>query len=802
MSVFETDGVATGAGRAIAVRGYALFLMLLAVCLLGGGGWLLALGGSAYYALAGLALLGAAILLWKRRPEGVALYGLIVAITLGWAVAEAGFEPWALMPRTVAWFVVGAFMALPAFRRGLHKGVRPRWARAGAVLATAALSTAVGAGLHAVLPQPEDPRLRLGTTPFPDTAQQAGLAGETGEWPEWGLDKGGSRFSPLTGIGPANVSQLEQAWSTPIALGKTAQTTGAEATPLMVDGTLFTCNGNNEVFAIDAETGRRLWARATGGDHGHTCRGVVHFAVPGAAGLCSRRILTATGNATLVALDAASGQPCPGFGKAGTVDLMEGMPAAEKGYYRVTSAPALVRGKIVFGGWVTDGQYWGEPSGVIRAFDAATGALSWAWDMGAPDRAGAPPAGENYTHSTPNSWAPLSADEELGLVYLPLGNPAVDYFGGLRRAFDERYGSSVVALDAETGRLRWSFQTTHHDVWDYDVASQPVLVDLPRLGGGTDRALVQGTKRGEVFVLDRQTGKPLRSVEERAVPQAGKVPEERLSPTQPYSTGMASFNMPRMREADMWGITPLDQLACRIRFRSARYEGEFTPPGTTPWITSPGTTGGMNWGSYAIDRDHRVMVVTTGRIAHISRLVPRSEADALGMRPGAALAHAGGGAQQGAPYAAIVDFFLSPLYAPCQAPPYGLISAVDLASGKLIWSRPIGTSRDTGPLGLSTGLRLPLGTFMIGGAIATRSGLVFAAGTADRTIRALDIRTGKVLWQHDLPHGGFSTPMTFKGKRSGRQFVVVATASLYGMGRPDGAQLVAFALPDAGGAQR
>lgn len=782
-------------GQIVAIRGYSLILLLIAAGLTSGGTWLIWLGGSSYYLLAGFALAISGVLIWRRQRAGVWLYGMIVAVTLGWAVWEAGLAPWALMPRLVAWFVVGAWMALPAFRRGLLPASADRLMGSRTVLVASVASLAFGALANWATPLPADPRFQVGIAPFPMRHAAFATVDINGDWAEWGRDKAGTRFSPLTQITPGNVSGLELVWKIPITLSDKARTTGAEATALMVDGKLFTCNGNNEVFAIDPETGKRLWGAATGGDRGHTCRGVVHFSVPEASGQCSRRILTATGNATLVALDADTGKLCSGFGSAGVVDLMEGMPPAERGYYHVTSAPALIRGKVIFGGWVTDGQYWGEPSGAIRAYDAVTGKLVWAWDMGAPERVGAPPPGQTYTHSTPNNWAPLSADEKLGLVYLPLGNPAVDYFGGLRRPFDEKFGSSVVALDAETGRLRWSFQTTHHDVWDYDVASQPVLVDLPRTGGGIDHALVQGTKRGEIFVLDRQTGKPLRKVEERPVSQAGKVPEERLSRTQPYSVAMASFNMPRMREEDMWGITPLDQLACRISFRKARYEGEFTPPGTTPWITSPGTTGGMNWGSYAIDGDHKVMVVTTGRIAHISRLLPRKEADALGMRPGAALAHAGGGPQQGAPYAAVVDFFLSPLFAPCQAPPYGLISAVDLVTGKLIWSRPIGTARDTGPLGFSTGLQLPLGTFIIGGAMATRSGLVFVAGTADRTIRALDIRTGKTLWQHDLPHGGFSTPMTFLSVKSGRQFVVISTASLYGMGRPDGAELVAFALP-------
>ncbi|HTH27177.1 MAG TPA: membrane-bound PQQ-dependent dehydrogenase, glucose/quinate/shikimate family [Sphingobium sp.] len=794
-------GATTDRNPGRAVRAYTAFLLLIALGLAVGGGWLLILGGSPYYLLAGLALAASALLLWRGRREAVWLYAALFIATVAWSIWEAGFEPWALMPRLVAWTMVGAVMALPAFRRRLllpkleGRYVRQFCSGRGFFIALAG-AIMLGGLANAVTPKPADPRFQRGVGPFPAMRSAPELSDDAGEWREWGRDKGGSRFSPLTQINPGNVGQLELAWTAPIATSKEAESAGAEATPLMVGGTLYTCNGKNEVFAIDLETGKRLWNASTAGTSGHTCRGVVHYRQQGASGLCAERILTATGAATLVALDARTGRRCQGFGKAGSVNLLEGMPSAPAGYYYVTSAPALVRGKLVFGGWVTDGQYWGEPSGVIRAYDAVSGKLAWAWDMGAPERIGAPPPGQTYTHSTPNNWAPLSADEELGMVYVPLGNPAVDYFGGLRRPFDEKYGSSVVALDAETGRPHWSFQTTHHDVWDYDVASQPVLADIPRPDGVVEKALVQGTKRGEIFVLDRRTGKPLRRVEERPVPQRGKVPEERLSPTQPFSVGMASFGNPELRESDMWGITPLDQLACRIAFRRARYQGTMTPPGLTPWITSPGTTGGMNWGSYSIDQDHKVMVVTTGRIVHLSRLLPRSEAEAKGMRPLSDLAdHAGGGPQMGAPYAAEVGFFLSPLFSPCQAPPYGYISAVDLVTGKLIWSRPIGTARDSGPLGLATGVPLPLGTFMIGGAITTRSGLIFVAATADRTIRALDIRTGRQLWQSYLPHGGFSTPMTAISPKSGRQFVVVSSASLYGLGRPDGAKLIAFALP-------
>jgi quinoprotein glucose dehydrogenase len=781
---------------------YAALLGAIALALLIGGAELLLLHGSPYYVIAGFALAVSAILLGFGRREGAWLYGAIFTVTVAWSFWEVGFDLWALMPRLAAWMIVGLWTLTPWFRRRLRGGMPiPGLSRVltwpGFAIALLGAGT-VGFALHQLGAARFDPRYQNGIADFPAQAPSA-PDGQNGEWQEWGRDKAGTRFSPLTQITPDNIGGLEIAWKTPVGIDNAAATAGVEATPLMIGESLYTCNGMNEIFAIDAETGRMRWQVQTSGDKGHQCRGVAYYKVANATGPCAERIIAATGIGTLVALDTRTGRACPGFGRRGAVNLLEGLSRTYKDYYFVTSAPALIRGNIVVGGWVTDGQYWGEPSGVIRAFDAVTGKLAWAWDMGRPDRTGAPPAGQVYTPATPNSWAPISADETLGLVYLPTGNATPDYFGGRRRSFDDLYSSSVVALDAKTGRPRWAFQTTHHDVWDYDIASQPTLIDLLRPDGGMTHALIQPTKRGELFVLDRVTGRPLRRVEEKPVPQRGAVPEERISPTQPFSTGMPSFRPPDLVESDMWGVTPLDQLWCRLRFREARYEGPMTPPGLTPWISSPGTVGGMDWGSVSIDRDHGVMIVNSGKVAHYNRLLTRAQSDAMGLRPARdheSVSHAGGPVpQSGTPYGAAISFFLSPLYAPCEKPPYGFISAVDLASGRLIWSRPIGSARDTGPLGLGTGLPLPLGTPMIGGSITTRSGLVFMAATMDRTLRALDIRTGRTLWSSGLPHGGFSVPMTYISPKSGRQFVVLSTSSVYGLGRPDGAELVAFALP-------
>lgn len=775
-------------------RIYALFLAPIALALIIGGTRLITLGGSFYYGLAGLALAIVSVLLWLQRREALPVYIGIIAATLVWSLWESGFDGWALMPRITAWLAVGAWMATPIFRRSLRpaptaavKGLPIFSWRFTALICVGAIM--LGVALQPVRSVADDPRFQTGMGSFPDRRLE--LSATTGsEWQHWGNDRGGSRYSSLEQITPANVAGLKLAWSAPLSASADAKTAGLQVTPLMVGDTLYACNNINEIFALDAETGARRWVHAAQGMAGRSCRGVAYYAVPGATGLCTKRIFTATNTAKLVALDAATGRLCPGFGNNGRVNLLEGLSKAPEGYYHVTSAPAMVNGKLVIGGWVTDGQYWGEPSGVIRAFDGVTGNLSWAWDMGQPDRPGAPPPGETYTHSTPNSWAPISADEQLGLVYLPIGNATPDYFGGQRREFDDRYGSSVVALDARTGRLRWSFQTTHHDVWDYDVASQPTLVDLPMPSGNIVPALVQLTKRGEIFVLNRETGQPIHRVEEQPAPQAGKVPDDRLSPTQPYSPKLPSFRNSDIRETDMWGITPLDQLWCRIRFRSMRFDGTLTPPGLSEWLFSPGYVGGMNWGSGSIDPERGLIVFNSMKFATTGQYISRAEADRQGLRPVGAgsngLEIGGDSPQFGTPYGMKRAPFMSPLKMPCQAPPYGYLSAVDLVTGKLVWSRPLGDQ-----------MGMTMGTPIVGGSITTRSGLVFIGGTTDQMFRAIDQKSGKVLWRVKLHAGAHAVPATYVSQRSGRQFVVVAAGGSQGLGSATDARLLAYALPSA-----
>ena len=784
------------------IRFYAVFLVLVGGLLAIGGIKLALAGGAYYYLLSGAVLIASGILLWSKRRLGAWLYGLFFVATLGWAVWEVGGDGWALLPRIAAPAVVGLWLLMPIVRRNLV-GQRPlaQFDALVTILVAGIVAIAAGAGFHALQPQSSDPIFQTGTTSFTATPLPATSVNSNGNWQHYGNDQGGSRFSGLDQITLENVRHLKVAWTTRVGYSVFGEGANFEATPIKVGESLYLCKSDNEVIALNAETGEIRWRfnpkiDPSGLTQAVACRGVSYYRVPEATGACAERIITNTVDARLIALDAATGELCRDFGTNGVTSLLTGMGDVGKGYYYVSSAPTIVRGKVVLGGWVSDNQYWGEPSGVIRAYDVVTGKFAWAFDMGRPDRQTEPPAGEDYTRSTPNSWAPMSADEDLGLVYAPTGNATPDWYGASRRSFDDQYSSSVVALDAETGKPRWSFQTTHHDLWDYDVPSQPTLADIQG-PNGVEKILVQATKRGELFVLDRRTGVPLANVVEHPVPQGG-APGERLSPTQPYSDGMPSTRGPNLRERDMWGVTPLDQMWCRIEFKKTRYDGHATPPGLEPTLSYPGSAGGTDWGSVSIDPDRGILITNALRMAMRVQLVPRAVADQMNLKPltvETAKRGVAGGPQAKTPYGILVAPFLSPLQVPCQRPPYGTISGIDLRTHKLLWTQPFGTARESGPFHIPSMLPITMGVPNWGGSITTRGGLTFIAASQDRYIRAFDTATGKLLWQSFLPAGGGATPLSYLSTASGRQFVVIVAGGSYPIQSKFGDYIVAFALP-------
>jgi quinate dehydrogenase (quinone) len=779
----NTNSGLDGHSRLRPPRIFASLLLLIGLVLALGGVRLATLGGSLYYVIAGVLLIASAVLLWRGRQSGAFLYWLLTAGTVVWALLESGFDGWALAPRVLPFLVLGLLLLRPNTRRALGMQTsRPLLKSRTVWLAVAALAfICFGVGMNETYK----------TLPFPAGPGGAQIAAR--DWQHWGGTAAGTRYVPFDQINASNVGKLQVAWTYRTGVG------GAfKATPLQIGDTVYVCLARNIISALDADTGAERWRfdpqlQDSKVGFTTTCRGVTYFKAPEPPAECPERILTATTDARLIAIDAKTGKRCADFGTNGEVTLLNGMGDVKPGFYYVTSPPTLAKGVAVLGGWVADNVETQEPSGVVRGFDPISGRLLWAWDLGRPDVLTAPPEGQTYTRGTPNAWSVFSADDALGLVYIPTGNATPDYYGGHRTPESERFASSVVALDAVSGAVRWSFQTTHHDIWDYDVPSQPVLVDLPAADGGVTPALVAPTKRGELFLLDRRDGKPLASVAEKPVPQTD-LPDEKTSPTQPFSIGMPSFGNDPVTEAMMWGITPIDQMLCRIQFRKLRYEGPLTPPSLRGSLQYPGFAGGMNWGSVAIDEPDSVMIVNALHIGNHVKLYPRAEVNdktVLGF---------GGGYQHGTPYAAFTAPFLSPIFAPCQQPPYGEIAAIDLKSRQTLWRHPLGTANEMGPLGLKVKLRMPMGVPYSAGTIVTKGGLIFVGGTMDRHMRALDIRTGKELWSDFMPNTAQATPMSYVAPQSGRQFVVITVPAI---GREDESHVAERqAGPDAQAAQK
>jgi len=606
-------------------------------------------------------------------------------------------------------------------------------------------------------------------------------------WAHYGRDEGGSRFASLEAINPANVHQLRKAWEYHTgdldpARFEAFSTRGMQATPLLADDTLYFCSPLNKVIALDPATGKEKWiydaAPNLDGVFSIKCRGVsYHFDAKSASGKnCKARILTGTVDGRLLALDAKTGQLCRDFGDEGEVDLKTDFGKVKGGEYSVTSPPQVIGDKVITGALVADLQHPDVPSGVIRAYDVRSGNLVWSWD----------PLQENlrlplgFKPGSPNAWAPFSADSERKLVFVPTGNPAGDYYGGGREGADY-FGSSVIALDTDTGKLVWRFQTVHHDIWDYDVPAQPLLFDFPGEEGPVP-ALVQATKTGFLFVLNRETGEPLLPVEERPVPGGGPAPEA-LSPTQPFPVLPEPLHPESLSEEDMFGFVWFDKQACIRKLRKLENRGLFTPIGTQATLVYPGYMGGSNWGGVSWDPQRKLLIANTSRLPAVVKLIPRETLDA---EAASKLAEP----QLGTPYAIERYPLLSPLGAPCNRPPWGVLTAIEFPSGKKRWEVPLGNLRDLAPFPLWMNLGVPNS----GGSLLTASGLTFIAATTDSYMRAFETASGEELWSDRLPAGGHATPMTFQ-LQNGSQYVVVAAAGNNYMGSKQGDSLVAYALP-------
>ena len=606
------------------------------------------------------------------------------------------------------------------------------------------------------------------------------------EWPSYGNDPGGTRFAALGDLTPENVACLERAWTyrtgdLPDSRGEQSSTLASEVTPILVDGSLYVCTPYNRVIALDPETGAERWAFDPEidltGHYGNqlVCRGVSTWldaeAAPGA--VCRRRILTATNDARLFALDASTGKPCSEFGNGGSIDLNPGAgPQEWRGEYQVTSPPAISRDAVIVGAAVSDNQRNDAPSGVVRAYDARTGALRWAWDLRPPGFVATPEntSAEGYALATPNAWAPMAVDAERDLVFVPTGNPAPDYYRGDSNI--DYYGSSVVALRASSGEVVWRFQTVHRDLWDFDVPAQPTLFTLRREGQQIP-ALVQATKMGLLFVLNRETGEPLFPVEERPVPQL-EVPGEKLSPTQPFPLKPPPLARQTMTTEELTDVTPESRAECAKTLSDVKIGEFFQPTGLEFNLHFPGGNGGANWGGASYDPVSNLLFVNTMDVGIVGKMMKAPEGNKLPYR----WRTTGRG-----------WFWDSNRY-PCQKPPWGRLTAIDLDTGSIRWQVTLGVVDELAARGVP-----PTGTPNIGGPIVTAGGLVFIGATNDSRLRAFDKDTGRELWSTRLPASGHATPMTFRGRRTGKQYVVIAAGGGNRYSKSVSDALVAYALP-------
>jgi quinoprotein glucose dehydrogenase len=612
--------------------------------------------------------------------------------------------------------------------------------------------------------------------------------GAAAGWSVHASDPGGRRYSPLDEITTRNVAQLRQVWEYhtgdryEASLGK--RNHAFQATPILVGDALYFCTPRSRVVSLDAETGAERWVfdpqvDLSLGYYNLNCRGVAvwHDASAPVDSDCATRILVATADARLVALDARRGTRCAGFGKGGEVEFFRDVAMQERSEYGISSPPIVVGDAVVLGSSVAENRRADMPSGKVHAFDARTGAPRWTWDPIPPD--------PTLHTGAANVWSLGSADPERDLVFLPTSSPSPDFYGGLRPG-DVRDADSVVALRASTGERVWSFQTVHHDLWDYDVGSQPVLLDFPTPGGAVP-AVAQATKTGNLFFLDRATGSPLVPVEERPVP-ASHVPGERAAATQPFPSWPPPLAPQGLRPDQAWGLTPWDRGRCRDLIASLRSEGVFTPPSFEGSVIFPGTAGGSNWGSVAWDPERGLLVANTSRIANTIRLARRDEP----RESPKSVADLAVAEMAGTPYVAYFGVLLSPWGIPCNPPPWGALEALDLAGRRVAWEVPFGTTGDLAPLGIA----MRWGTPGMGGPIVTRGGLVFIGAAMDSRLRAFDVTTGEELWSAKLPAGGQATPMTYRVRDGGRQFVVIAAGGHTQMRTRLGDSLVAFALPE------
>src|SRR5579875_2823501 len=622
------------------------------------------------------------------------------------------------------------------------------------------------------------------------------IGAENGDWTSYGHDPGNQRFSPLTQINRSNVKSLRVAWTfrtgDAYAPPSGSKPTQFEATPLYVDGKLFVSTPLGHIFALDPVSGKQLWSYDANipkdkgyGDFAN--RGVSTWKSPSG----QRRIFLATIDARLIAVDAVTGKPCLDFGDNGIINLRSGLRLQPHGFadYEETSPPAVIGNTLIVGSGIADNGWTDEPSGEVRAFDVVTGKLKWTWDPipQSPSAAGA----KTWKHGSAartgaaNAWTEIAVDPVRQLVYVPTGSASPDYYGG-ERLGDNLYANSVIALRAQTGEMVWHFQTVHHDLWDYDVATPPVLFDLHR-AAQTIPAIAIGSKTGNLFILNRDTGEPVFGVQERSVPKSD-VPGELASPTQPFPVKPLPITAQKISAADAFGVDDADRDWCRAEIEKLHAGTIFTPPSVQGTLVLPGNVGGQNWGGMTYDPIHDLLILPQNHLALEVRLIPRSDFESMRNSRNRKLDGDWEFApQHGTPYGIMRRILVSPKRVPCTPPPWGTLVAIDASTGDKKWEVPFGQ--------FSTKLPESWGSLSLGGPIATASGVVFAGGTLLPALYAFDAETGQKLWTGTLPASAKAVPMTYQGP-DGKQYVVVSAGG-FGISdlSPIGDYLVAFTLP-------
>lgn len=785
------------------LRATGIVMAILSIALLYMGAQLVAVGGSAAYSVIALGVLATAVLVFLKKKSALTLYALLMWGILLWIVYEVGFDKWQWIPRGDLFALIGFWLAMPWVVRpllrnqtvGSTRGFHPFLGSTVAVMALIVIAL--------MFYDPYAVKGQIGSSAASRTTEVAG-----NEWVAYGGTQSGQRFSSLDQINPQTIDKLSVAWEYHTGdlrdADKDAGEYTFEATPLKVNNRVYVCTPHNEVHALNPESGKLDWkytpekTRSYLQQH-QTCRGVSYYAAPtvqnAPAAQCEKRVIMATADARLVALDADTGKLCSDFGSNGVVDLHDNMGNVRPHALMQTAAPLVAGDLIVLGGSVMDNGYdQGNPSGVIRAYNVITGNLVWNFDLENPQNTAPVSAEQNYPQDTPVAWATLSADLKNGLVYVPFGNASPDETGTHRdpNSNTEKFRDALVALDLKTGAFKWKFQTSHNDLWDRDNPSQPSLLDLGK-EGSKQPALLLPTKVGNIFVLNRLTGEPITPVDQARVQTGGGVPGERFAPTQPVSR--LNFIPPPLTERSMWGVTPFDQMACRTTFNTLRYDGNpWTPATESGSLIYPGNIGVFNWGSVAVDPDRQILVATPVRLAYIYNLIKRPEQDQekrLFTKDGKPYWNENFNGD----YAIRISRLASGLGIPCTAPPWGSMVGVDLNTGKTEWKRRVGTTKnlktsfmeDRFPVGF------PMGMVAHGGPLLTAGGLIFHGATADNFIRAYDVNTGEVLWQYELPAGGQATPSTYTGS-DGKQYVIISAGGHGSLGTTLGDSVMAFRL--------